>query len=81
LDVETFSVSEFKARCLALIERVRRTGETVLITKKGKPVAQVLPAPPPEPGAGTAFGCMAGTASECADIVEPLGAEDWEALR
>jgi prevent-host-death family protein len=79
--VETISVSHFKARCLALIERVRRTGETVLITKKGKPVAQVLPAPPPKPTAGESFGCMAGTARECADIVEPLGAADWEALK
>ena len=79
--METFSVSQFKARCLAVIERIRRTGETIVITKKGKPVAQVSPAPPPEPRAGRAFGCMAGTASECADIVEPLGAEGWEALR
>ena len=39
-----------------------------------------LPAPPPEVEAG-AFGAMQGTAEEIEDIVAPLPAEDWEALR
>jgi prevent-host-death family protein len=65
--METFSVSQFKARCLAVIERVRVTGQAVSITKKGKVVVQVVPAPPAAPGPGKAFGCMART--------------DWEALQ
>ena len=35
--------SEFKAKCLAVLDQVERTGETVVITKKGKPVAQLMP--------------------------------------
>jgi len=41
--METVAISEFKATCLALLERVKNTREPILITKKGKPIAQVLP--------------------------------------
>lgn len=79
--METLPISKFKATCLAVIERIRRTGEGVLITKKGQPVAQVLPAPVPARGESSAFGSMAGTLREVSDILEPLGTDDWEALR
>lgn len=79
--MESLSISKFKATCLAVIERVRQTGQGVLLTKWGKPVAQVLPPPPSQRGEGTGYGCMAGTIHELADIIEPLGPEDWEALR
>lgn len=79
--MESMAISEFKAKCLAIIERVRQTGQPLLITKRGVPVAQVLPPPLPEPEAKSAFGCMKGTARELGDIVEPLPAEDWEVLR
>jgi prevent-host-death family protein len=46
---ETMSVSKFKATCLAVLERVRATGQPVLVTKFGTPVAQVLPPSPPAP--------------------------------
>lgn len=75
------AISEFKARCLAIIERVRKTGRPVLITKRGVPVAQVLPPPLPEPAAKSAFGCMKGTVREIGDIMQPLPEEDWEVLR
>ncbi len=35
--------TEFKATCLEVLERVRRTGERVVITRRGKAIAQVLP--------------------------------------
>ena len=35
--------SEFKAKCLALMDEVARTGEAVIITKNGKPVAELVP--------------------------------------
>lgn len=75
------AISEFKARCLAVIERVRRTGQPMLVTKRGVPVAQVVPPPPPEPEESPAFGCMKGKAEEVGDILKPLPIEDWEALR
>ena len=77
----TVAISKFKAECLALLERVRKTGEPLLVTRRGEPVAQVLPPPTPDPSEGSAFGAMAGTAEELGDIVEPIVTEDWEALR
>jgi len=76
----TVSISQFKATCLALIEKVQRTGQPLLITKRGKPIAQVLPASP-SPAAVSKFGTMRGTVKELGDIVEPVGVEDWESLR
>lgn len=75
------AISKFKAQCLAVIERVRKTGQPLLITKRGEPVAQVVPPPLPEPKKESSFGCMKGTAREIGDIVEPLPPEDWEVLR
>lgn len=79
--MDTMPAGRFKATCLAILDRVKRTGEPVLITKRGKPVAQLVPPPPPEtPKKGT-YGCMAGTAEILGDIVEPLGEDDWEVFR
>lgn len=41
---ETFPAAEFKARCLALIDRVRERGEPIIITKRGRVVARLVPA-------------------------------------
>jgi prevent-host-death family protein len=78
--MEKMAISEFKATCLAVIERVRRSGVGIVVTKHGVPVAQVLPAAA-ELTEGSDFGCMAGTAEELGDIVEPLDLSDWEVLR
>jgi prevent-host-death family protein len=45
--------SEFKARCLALLDEVAETKETLVVTKRGKPVAQVVPADEPRSLAGS----------------------------
>lgn len=77
--VETMSISKFKATCLAALERVRKTGRPLLVTKRGVPVAQVVPPPKPERSRESAFGSMEGFV-EVEDIVEPLPPEDWEVL-
>lgn len=41
--IETISVSRFKATCLAVLQRVKRTGKPVLITRFGEPVAELVP--------------------------------------
>ena len=41
--MHTIPASEFKARCLALMDDVARTGETLVVTKNGKPVAELRP--------------------------------------
>ena len=78
--MEELAISQFKAQCLAVIERVRTTGRPVLITKRGVAVARQLPPPCTTIGKAT-FGCMQGTAEEIGDITEPLDESQWEALR
>lgn len=73
-------VSKFKATCLAVLQRVKRTGRPVLVTRFGQPVAEVIP---PQRRASRAdwLGAMAGRASIGGDIVGPvLDAKDWAAV-
>lgn len=79
--MQEFSVSRFKATCLSIIERVRQTGEPVLITKHGQPVAQLVPSPSTVQEGASGFGCMQGTAEQVGDILEPLSEEELEVLR
>jgi prevent-host-death family protein len=78
--VDSLSISRFKATCLAELERVRRTGRPLIITKRGVPIAQVLPAPH-APVTGSRFGALAGSVTEHADLLAPLDEAEWEALR
>jgi prevent-host-death family protein len=79
--VETIAVSKFKATCLAVLQRVKRTGRPVRITRFGKPVADVVP-PRAETADGDWLGCMVGRGETTGDIVAPvLDAEEWQALR
>lgn len=78
--MERMAISEFKATCLAVLERVRRTGRPVLVTRRGEPVAEIVP---PSPGAGTRswLGIARGTASLADDLIEPAVDErHWDAL-
>jgi prevent-host-death family protein len=79
--MENMAISEFKATCLAVLERVRRTKRPVLITRFGQPVAEVvLPSAPPRPKSWV--GSMAGTGKILGNIVSPIGKKrDWEAAR
>jgi antitoxin (DNA-binding transcriptional repressor) of toxin-antitoxin stability system len=73
-------VSKFKATCLAALERVRRTGRPLRITRFGKPVAEVVP-PSPEPRPESWLGCMQGTLEVQGDIVGPTkDLARWDAL-
>jgi len=69
----------FKARCLKIMDQVRATREPVTITKKGKPVAKLVPADEqPE----EIFGCLRDEIEIVGDILSPVvPPEDWEALR
>ncbi len=58
--MQRIAISKFKATCLGVLERVRRTRKPVLITRFGQPVAQVIP--PPVPSQPKAWiGALAGT--------------------
>ena len=73
------NATEFKAKCLKLMDEVAKTHEPVIITKRGKPVAKLAPVEPEEAGQPRYFGCMAGTVKIIGDIMAPIEDEDWEA--
>ena len=77
----TLAISEFKATCLKVLEQVKLTGAPVLVTRRGEPIAMVMPPPRPQPEPGW-LGTFAGTARIVGDVVSPVAGEgDWEALR
>jgi prevent-host-death family protein len=69
---------EFKAKCLQLMDKVARSREPIVITKRGRPVAKLVPADAPQPRAPL-FGYMAGTAEIRGDIVDAPHLE-WSVL-
>ena len=46
--MRTIAAGKFKAECLALLDEVAASGEEIIVTKRGKPVARVLPLEPPD---------------------------------
>lgn len=79
--MEEIAISKFKATCLAVLERVRKTGKPVLVTRFGEPVAEVVP-PRARELAKRELGALRGTARITGDIVSPATDEDdWEVLR
>jgi prevent-host-death family protein len=78
--MEEVAISEFKAKCLALLERVRRTKKPLRVTRFGKPVAEIVP-PSPDAGQKQWIGSMKDTMEILGDIVSPIIDEkDIEAL-
>ena len=74
------AISKFKATCLAVLERVRRTGRPVLITRRGQPIAEVVPLRPSVRESGW-LGSLAAHATICGDVVEPVvSSVEWEVL-
>jgi len=69
---------QFKARCLSLIDQVGQTRQAITITKRGRPVARLVPIPDDRPR--SLFGWLAGHVVEEGDIVSPTD-ERWEAER
>jgi prevent-host-death family protein len=75
----TMPASEFKAKCLRIMERVRQRREEVLITKRGVPVAKLVPVKSAK-SKKNVFGCMKGTVEIVGDIVSPsLSESEWSA--
>jgi prevent-host-death family protein len=69
----TVGATEFKAKCLELIEDVHdRKRNAVLITKRGKPYAKLVPA---QVSRETFIGCMKGTVEILDDLTKPLDVE------
>jgi antitoxin (DNA-binding transcriptional repressor) of toxin-antitoxin stability system len=79
--MEEIAISKFKATCLATLERVRRTGQPVRVTRFGKPIADILP-PAPSPPSSEWLGSLRGTLDIQGDIVAPSSdLVTWDALK
>jgi prevent-host-death family protein len=79
-DIQTISISHFKATCLAVLETVRQTGLPVRVTRRGEPVAEIVPVPPGSNDA-TWIGSLSGAIRVKGDIMSPVAdADEWEAL-
>ncbi len=72
----TIGAGEFKARCLRLLDMIAQRHEELIITKRGRPVAKLVPMPSNKDGA--LFGAMAGSVARQDDLVSPIG-ERWDA--
>jgi len=74
----SLSKSKFKARALHYFREVAKTGRTVIITDRGRPVAKVVPySEDPE----ELLNGLRHTVVQYADPLDPVGVDDWEALK
>lgn len=79
--MQEIAISEFKAKCLALLDEVSRTGEPIIVTRRGVPIAEVKP-PPPAVRPKRRLGGMRGSAQILGDIIAPVSSiEEWDAWR
>lgn len=67
---------EFKAKCLHVMDQVKKTGREVIITKRNIPVARIVPVKEVDK---SVFGCMKGTIKIKKDIIKPIE-EKWDAF-
>ncbi len=72
-------MSDFKAKCVEVINGIHAGGEPVIVTRRGLPLAKIVPII--EAQVERPLGCMAGEAVSMVDLVESGFAEDWEALK
>jgi prevent-host-death family protein len=80
LTMQEIAISEFKAKCLALIEEVNKTKQPIRITRHGKPIAEVVPSSPERKR--RKLGSMSGTVKILGDIVSPvIDLDEFEANR
>ena len=75
--MQTVKATEFKAKCLALMDAVARSGESLVVTKNGRPIIELRPYVGGR--SGTPFGLHTGLEIS-GDILAPLASDAWEAL-
>lgn len=73
-------ISEFKAKCLRILDTIKKTGSSIIVTRKGEPIALVSPPPPKKPQSW--LGCLKDEITIKGDIISPAAEHhDWEALK
>jgi len=79
MTASTMKATDFKAHCLQVMDEVARTGQPVTITKRGKPVARIVPA---REEAKDIFGALKGSVTVTDpndDLIDPVEVE-WEVI-
>jgi antitoxin (DNA-binding transcriptional repressor) of toxin-antitoxin stability system len=79
--METMLISEFKTHAIATLKRVQKTGQPILVTIRGKSVAEILP-PPEEQALGVRLGTGKGLMRKrptARELIEQDFSEEWEA--
>ena len=77
--MKTVNASDFKVRCLAILDRVQATGERVVVLKRGRPVAEIVPVSNAE--AEYPQSKLRGTVTFVGDVIGPVFPEEvWESL-
>lgn len=80
MDMEEIAISKFKAKCLGILERVRRTRRPVLVTRFGEPVAEIVP-PSRRPAKRQWLGALRSTGEIKGDVVSPAASKrEWGVL-
>lgn len=74
--METLSVSKFKATCLAVLEEVKKKKKKVLITKRGEPIAEIIPVNGKKKDVP-----LKETVTFMGDIVSSVAEDEWEAMK
>lgn len=77
--MKTMVVSELKAKCTAVLREAQRSGEPILVTRHGRPIARIEPIA--GPGAERRLGVHRGRMKIKGDIVHTGTEDDWEMLR
>jgi prevent-host-death family protein len=79
--MQEIAISEFKAKCLSILEQVCKTKKPIRVTRFGKPIAEVIP-PSLVEGRANWIGSMKDSIEIVADIISPVNEEsEWEVLR
>jgi prevent-host-death family protein len=79
--MQEVAISEFKAKCLALLDQVNKTKRPIRVTRFGNPIAEVIP-PSSIQGRAAWIGSMKDSIEIVGDIISPANEEsEWETLR
>jgi len=75
--MKTLAITDFKAHALQILGRIAKTKESVVITKRGKPIVEVIPFSTRKPASGKLSEALVFEK----DIVSPLGEDMWDACK
>jgi prevent-host-death family protein len=74
--METMSVSKFKAECLSVLEKIKRQKKRIRITKRGEPIAEVIPVENEKETIP-----LKETVIYLGDVVSPVDQDEWDASK